>query len=79
MYKQVKALKGFGPYAAGSMLKLLGYFDRLATDTECRAMYKARYNNGAAATDKEIAAYYEPFGAWRGLVQWMDVMKEDLV
>ncbi len=79
MYRQIKALKGFGPYAAGSMLKLLGYFDQLATDTECRAVFKARYNNGAGAPDREIAAYYEPFGQWRGLVQWMDVMKESLV
>ena len=79
MYKQLTALKGFGPYAEGSMLKLLGYFGRLATDTECRAVYKARYNHGAAATDKEIAAYYERFGDWCGLVQWMDVMKEDLL
>jgi 3-methyladenine DNA glycosylase/8-oxoguanine DNA glycosylase len=78
MYKQIKALKGFGPYAAGSMLKLLGYFDRLATDTECRAVFKTRYNNGTAGTDREIAAYYQPFGTWQGLVQWMDVMKESL-
>jgi 3-methyladenine DNA glycosylase/8-oxoguanine DNA glycosylase len=75
LYKRVKLLKGFGDYAAGSILKLLGHFDRLATDTECRAAY-IRINNGVpAANDKEIAAYYEPFGAWRGLVQWMDVME----
>lgn len=79
MYKRITSLKGFGPYAAGSLLKLLGHHDRLATDTECRAVYKSRYNNGQPATDKEIAAYYQPFGAWRGLVQWMDVMKEDLL
>jgi 3-methyladenine DNA glycosylase/8-oxoguanine DNA glycosylase len=79
LYKRITSLKGFGPYAAGSMLKLLGHYDRLATDTECRAVYKTRYNNGVVATDKEIAAYYQPFGAWRGLVQWMDVMKESLL
>ncbi len=79
LYKRLTSLKGFGPYAAGSMLKLLGHYDRLATDTECRAVYKTRYNNGVAATDNEIAAYYQPFGAWRGLVQWMDVMKESLL
>ena len=78
LYKQVKSLKGFGDYAAGSILKLLGHFDRLATDTECRAAY-IRLNNGvAAADDKEIAAYYEPFGKWRGLIQWMDVMQGTL-
>ncbi len=79
LYRRVKSLKGFGDYAAGSMLKLLGHYDRLATDTECRAAYRDRINGGVpAADDREIAAYYQPFGAWRGLVQWMDVMESYL-
>ncbi len=74
VYKRIKGLKGFGDYAAGNMLRLLGHFDRLATDSVCRAVYSESINNGvAAADDKEIAAYYQPFGGWRGLVQWMDV------
>ncbi|MEZ4669358.1 MAG: 3-methyladenine DNA glycosylase [Anaerolineae bacterium] len=76
LYKRIKSLKGFGDYAAGNMLRLLGHFDRLATDTECRAVYRDSINNGETAKDdKEIAVYYEPFGTWRGLVQWMDVME----
>jgi 3-methyladenine DNA glycosylase/8-oxoguanine DNA glycosylase len=79
VYKRIKALKGFGDYAAGNMLRLLGHFDRLATDSACRTVYKDSINKGvAAADDKEIAAYYQPFGQWRGLVQWMDVMEEYL-
>jgi 3-methyladenine DNA glycosylase/8-oxoguanine DNA glycosylase len=77
LFKRVKALKGFGDYAAGSVLKLLGHFDRLATDSECREAYK-KINGGLPGTDKEIAAYYDPFGQWRGLVQWMDVMADYL-
>ncbi|MCA0455210.1 MAG: 3-methyladenine DNA glycosylase [Chloroflexi bacterium] len=77
VYKRIKAVKGFGDYAAGTLLKLLGHFDRLATDSVCRTVYKDAINNGiAAAHDKEIAAYYQPFGAWQGLVQWMDVMED---
>lgn len=79
LYQRIKKLKGFGDYAAGSLLKLLGHFDRLATDTVCRAVYRDRINGGIpAADDKEIAAYYAPFGRWQGLVQWMDVMGDDL-
>jgi 3-methyladenine DNA glycosylase/8-oxoguanine DNA glycosylase len=74
LYKRVKSLKGFGDYAAGSILKLLGHFDRLATDTACRAVYIEINNGVPAQNDAEIAAYYEPFGQWRGLFQWMDVM-----
>lgn len=76
LYKRVKSLKGFGDYAAGSILKLLGHFDRLATDTECRAVYIEINNGVPAQNDAEIARYYEPFGQWRGLVQWMDVMQD---
>jgi hypothetical protein len=75
LYKRIRGLKGFGDYAAGNLLRLLGHFDRLATDTVCREVYKNQINNGVPATsDKEIAAYYEQFGDWRGLAQWMDVM-----
>lgn len=76
VYQRIRGLKGFGDYAAGNMLRLLGHFDRLATDTVCREVYKTLINNGTPAKDdKEIAAYYEPFGQWRGLAQWMDVME----
>jgi len=83
LYKRIKALKGFGDYAAGNLMRLMGHFDRLATDTECRAAtdtecraaYAALNGDQPASSDAEIAAYYEPFGAWRGLVQWMDVME----
>ncbi len=75
LYKRIRGLKGFGDYAAGNLLRLLGHFDRLATDTVCREVYKTQINNGTPpVNDKEIAAYYEPFGKWRGLAQWMDVM-----
>jgi 3-methyladenine DNA glycosylase/8-oxoguanine DNA glycosylase len=76
LYKRIKGLKGFGDYAAGNLLRLLGHFDRLATDSVCREVY-AELNGGLPAShDKEIAAYYERFGQWRGLVQWMDVMRD---
>jgi N-glycosylase/DNA lyase len=75
LYKAVKSLKGFGDYAAGTMLRLLGRFDRLAIDTECRAAYKSMTGSDSA-TDKELHAYYEAFGEWRGLAAWMDVMRD---
>ena len=75
VYKRLTALKGFGAYAAGAMMRLLGRFDELGLDSECRAAYVRLYNEGQPATDKQIAAYYERFGRWRGLVVWMDVMR----
>lgn len=78
IYKRIKGLKGFGDYAAGNMLRLLGHFDRLATDSECRAVFR-EINGGVDGNDQAIRAYYEPFGQWRGLVQWMDVMRSYFV
>src|SRR5205807_958217 len=71
-------VKGFGDYAAGNMLLLLGKFDRLGIDTSCREMFREQLNGGNKAPDDEIRSYYEPFGIWRGLVMAMDVMKTNL-
>ncbi|MCC6801380.1 MAG: 3-methyladenine DNA glycosylase [Anaerolineae bacterium] len=79
VYKALKRIKGFGDYAAGAMMRLLGRFDQLGLDSVCRTMYAGRYNGGRPATDREIAAYYEPFGVWRGLIVWLDVMREDIL
>ncbi len=79
VYKALKRIRGFGDYAAGAMMRLLGRFDQLGLDSVCRTMYAGRYNGGQPASDREIAAYYEPFGAWRGLVVWLDVMREDIL
>ncbi|MEP7293559.1 MAG: 3-methyladenine DNA glycosylase [Chloroflexota bacterium] len=79
IYKALKRIKGFGDYAAGAMMRLLVRFDELGLDSVCRTTYAQRYNAGSAATDREIAAYYAPFGAWRGLIVWMDVMREEIL
>ncbi len=78
LYKQIRTLKGFGDYAAGSILRLLGRHDYLGIDSVCREMYRKSHNNDEKAPDSVIHAHYEPYGAWRGLVMWMDVMTEDL-
>lgn len=75
LYRRIRALKGFGEYAAGSMLKLLGRFDRLGIDTSCREVFRVQLNDGNKASDDEIRGYYELFGSWRGLTMWMDVMR----
>lgn len=79
VYRRLKAIKGFGDYAAGATMRLLGRFDQLGLDSECRSMYARRFNGGNPATDREITAYYAPFGEWAGLVVWMDVMRDWLV
>lgn len=74
LYAQITALKGFGPYAAGAVLKLLGKFDRLALDSAARSMFAREFAQGERPLDAAITAHYEPYGKWRGLVMWMDLM-----
>jgi len=75
LYKQLKDLTGFGDYAAGTVMRLLGHFDRLAIDTVARKAYE-EVTGEAAESDTVIRQYYEPFGGWRGLVLWMDSIRE---
>ena len=74
LYKRIRGLKGFGDYAAGSVMRLLGRHDTLGIDSVARDMYRRRFNNGEKATDAAIHAHYESFGQWRGLMMWMDVI-----
>ncbi|WP_020468712.1 DNA-3-methyladenine glycosylase family protein [Zavarzinella formosa] len=78
LFRQIKTLKGFGDYAAGSMCRLLGRFDRLGLDSVCRANFREQFNGGLPAKDSEIAAWYESFGEWCGLALWMDVIRDHM-
>ena len=75
LFQAVKALKGFGDYAAGTVARMLGHFDRIAIDSASHAMFAAKHNSGAKGSPADIQAHYQRFGEWRGLVMWMDIMR----
>ncbi|MEX0748301.1 MAG: hypothetical protein WD275_09900 [Rhodothermales bacterium] len=74
--KRIRALKGFGPYATGTILKLLGSFDELALDSAARSMFSKEFSGGVKPHDRVIVAHYESYGKWRGLVIWMDLLRD---
>jgi len=74
--KEIKGVKGVGPYAAESLLKLLGRYDGLALDSWTRARFFQIRNSGRKANDKKIARYYSRFSEWRGLALWCDVTRD---
>ena len=76
LVKQIKGVKGVGPYAAENLLKLLGRYDGLALDSWTRAKFFEIRNNGRKANDKKIARYYSRFKHWRGLAIWCDVTRD---
>lgn len=76
LMKEMRDVKGVGPYAAENVLKLLGRYDGLALDSWTRARFFSLRNNGRKTTDKKIARYYSRFKEWRGLALWCDVTRD---
>jgi N-glycosylase/DNA lyase len=76
LIKEMRSVKGVGPYAAENVLKLLGRYDGLALDSWTRAKFFSVRNNGRKTTDKRIARYYSRFKEWRGLALWCDLTRD---
>jgi len=74
--RELRSVKGVGPYAAENVLKLLGRYDGLALDSWTRAKFFRVRNNGRKTTDKKIARYYSRFNEWRGLAFWCDMTRD---
>jgi N-glycosylase/DNA lyase len=69
--RRLLELPGFGPYAAGQALRLLGHYSDLALDSWCRAKL-SELNGGRVVTDAQAERRYAPYGCYRGLVLWLD-------
>jgi 3-methyladenine DNA glycosylase/8-oxoguanine DNA glycosylase len=78
MFKEIHALKGFGPYAAAAVMRLLGRHDYLAIDTSVRDVFRVQIAGGTPVTDREVIQYYDQFGRWKGLAAWADLMRASL-
>lgn len=76
LMKEIKGVKGVGPYAAENLLKLLGRYDGLALDSWTRAKFFEIRNKGRKANDKKIERYYSRFNEWRGLALWCDLTRD---
>ena len=76
LIKEMRKVKGVGPYAAENLLKLVGRYDGLALDSWTRAKFFKVRNNGRKTTDKKIARYYSRFNEWQGLALWCDMTRD---
>lgn len=71
--KELLGIKGVGPYAAATMLMLLGRYDHLAIDSVYRTFVSERYFGGERPADAEAAAVYDEWGRWKYLGYWFDL------
>lgn len=72
----IVAERGFGPYAAEGLMRILGRHDFFAIDSWVRQQYRRRYRGPARSTDRSIARRYARFGAHRGLALWLEMTEE---
>ena len=72
----MKRVKGVGDYAAENLLKLVGRYDGLALDSFLRGEFYKKHNGAEICDDKQIHAFYEKFGDWRGLAIWCDMTEK---
>jgi 3-methyladenine DNA glycosylase/8-oxoguanine DNA glycosylase len=70
---ELLAIKGVGPYAAATLLMLLGRYDELAVDSVFREFVAEKYFGGERPSDAEARAVYEDWGEWKYLAYWFDL------
>lgn len=74
--RAIRSEKGFGPYAAETLLRLLGRHGRLGLDSWSRKKVAELRFRGRPAKDARVAKLYAPFGRFAGLAFWLDVTRE---
>jgi 3-methyladenine DNA glycosylase/8-oxoguanine DNA glycosylase len=76
LQKELLRIKGVGPYAAHTLLMLLGRYEHLAYDTVMRDFLSRKYNLGAKPTLADANRIYGHWGKWKFLAYWFDIWSE---
>jgi N-glycosylase/DNA lyase len=74
--KEIRSEKGFGPYAADTLGRLLGRHGKLGLDSWSRKKISELRFRGRKVSDARVARLYAPFGAHAGLAFWLDVTRD---
>ncbi len=75
--RELLGIKGVGPYAAATLLMLLGRYDALGYDTVLRDFVSRRYFAGERPPEREMLAVYDDWGPWRYLAYWFEMWLDD--
>jgi len=73
LYRRIRELPGFGPYAAEGLLRLLSRHRHLALDSWVRPRLRELRGLRRPPSDRTIARWFAPFGEWAGLALWLEV------
>lgn len=64
------ALPGIGPYAAATLLGLLGRYDYIGVDTEAVSAVSRGFYGGRPVGEKEVNAVFARWGRFKALAYW---------
>jgi N-glycosylase/DNA lyase len=73
LLRRLSGIRGFGPYAAEHLLRLLGRHDHLALDSWTRAKLARLRGRRRSPSDRTLRRWYAPYGPWAGLAMWLEV------
>ncbi|HEY6098353.1 MAG TPA: Fe-S cluster assembly protein HesB [Anaeromyxobacter sp.] len=71
--RRLLGIRGFGPYAAEHLLRLLGRHGHLALDSWTRAKLAALRGRRRIPGDRTLRRWFAPYGEWAGLAMWLEV------
>jgi 3-methyladenine DNA glycosylase/8-oxoguanine DNA glycosylase len=74
--EEIRSEKGFGPYAADTLGRLLGRHAKLGLDAWSRKKVAEIRFRGRAGKDARAERFYRPFGPHAGLAFWLDVTRD---
>ncbi len=67
---KLMALPGIGPYAASTLLAILGRYDYIGVDTEAISTVSKYFYGGRPVGTKEINAVFDSWGEYKALAYW---------
>jgi 3-methyladenine DNA glycosylase/8-oxoguanine DNA glycosylase len=68
--KALLKLPGIGPYAAATLLSILGRYDFIGVDSEAMSTVSKHFYNGEKVGEKEILATFDRWGSFKALAYW---------
>jgi 3-methyladenine DNA glycosylase/8-oxoguanine DNA glycosylase len=68
--QQLLALPGIGPYAAATLLGILGRYDYIGVDTEAISNVSKGFYGGKPVGAKEVDAVFAKWGKYKSLAYW---------
>lgn len=68
--QRLLSLKGVGPYAAASLLMLLGHYDSVPVDSWAFKLVSYEWYNQQPVGRAEVEKAFADWGQWKGLAYW---------